>query len=275
MAKCFSLATLSLLTVLQFACVAVPVPADDVSPDSDTAQDVSNATSALTPSGTNCAVTKDANGFFTRNSTQSPYVVYIPAKYTHYAPMRLIVGLHGCGDTPENFASWGINPWKTRATQTHIGISIGGETGGNKCWNVSGADDAKIAAAIEDLKHCYWIDERKVVIAGYSSGGQLAYRMGMLDSGRFAGIVIENSGFYAAGDKNTLLWTSQWRLNIAHRAHTGDTVFPLSRVRADWDILRAWKFPLTTSEVAGTHSGTGDDWADWLIPTSANWTRPW
>jgi predicted esterase len=221
-----------------------------------------------------CTVQKDSDGFFTRKSSKSDYVAYVPASYDPTKPMRVIVGMHGCGDTALNFARWGMNPYATRSTQDHIGISVSGETGNNKCWSMGGDDD-KVLAAVEDLATCFWVHRAKVVIAGFSSGGQLAYRVGMMHASSFAGILIENSGLYAAGSTPAaLIAGASWKLPVAHRAHTGDTVFPIDKVRADWAAMKAAGFSVTTSEVAGGHDGTTDDWATWLIPQSKLWVRP-
>lgn len=221
-----------------------------------------------------CKLTKDAAGFFTRTAGAATYVGYVPAAYSGKTPMRLVVGLHGCGDSALNFATWGVNPWDTRATQTHIGIAVGGETGANHCWSV-GADDDKVLAAIEDVATCFWIDRARVVIGGFSSGGQLAYRVGLLHADQFAGILIENSGLYAAGEMPTKLTAgAAWRVPIAHSAHTGDTVFPLAKVKADWEVIRAAGLPLRTQELPGGHDGVGAEWATWLLPAAEGWARP-
>lgn len=217
-----------------------------------------------------CSVTRDSAGFFVRSTTKSSYVAYVPASYNGSAPMRLIVGLHGCGDSAQNFAGWGVNPYDTRATQQHIGISIGGRDGA--CWN--GTDDDKVLAAVDDIASCFWVHQKKVVIAGYSSGGEIGYRVGLQHASRFAGIIIEDSGLYAAGNPDTLLAGAAWKLNVAHRTHTSDPVFPLAQVKADWAKMNAKGFPVKTSETAGDHEGTSVDWATWLIPQSAGFTAP-
>ncbi|MDB4996995.1 MAG: CobN component of cobalt chelatase involved in biosynthesis [Myxococcaceae bacterium] len=222
---------------------------------------------------TTCTVSKDSAGFFTRSTSQSSYVAYVPASYNGTAPVRLIVGLHGCGDDAKNFATWGVNPYDTRATQTHIGISIGGQDG--NCWNTSGGDDAKIFAAIDDISKCFWVHQKKVAIAGFSSGGQLAYRVGLKNASRFAAILIEDSGLYAAdSNPDGLLASASWKVNIAHLTHASDPVFPLAKVKADWAKTTAAGFPLITKETAGQHDGQSSDWATWLIPQSASWTAP-
>lgn len=263
-----------------------PSNAEPTAPSATPAAPAPNAAPApapavATPSATpgpkpanGCSVSKDALGFFTRSSGKSDYVAYVPASYSPSKPMRLIVGLHGCSDNALNFAKWGVNPWDTRATQQHIGISVGGESGNNKCWSM-GTDDAKVMAAIEDIAKCFWIDRSKIVIGGYSSGGQLAYRVGLKNASTFAGILIENSGLWASGDTPAnLLAGASWDIPIAHTANVGDTVFPIAKVRANWTAIEAAGLPLTSREMPGPHNGDGKHWATWLIPQSASWTKP-
>lgn len=251
---------------------ADPDPGTDPDPDPGTPPPPAAGGPGPKPTGT-CSITKDANGFFTRNSGKGSYVGYVPASYDPNTPMRLVIGLHGCGDNAQNFATWGVNPAATRATQTHIGISLGSETGSGGCW--SSADDPKVLAAVDDLAKCFWVHKSKVTIAGYSSGGNVAYRVGMKNASRFAGILIENSTMSGAGNPvATLLAGAARKINVAHRAHTGDTVYPLTTVKADWASIKAAGFPITTSEVAGTHDGTSQDWSGWLIPQSSSWVAP-
>jgi predicted esterase len=229
-----------------------------------------NAGAGPKPTAT-CSISKNSAGFFTRTSSASSYVAYVPASYNGAAPMRLIVGLHGCGDDAMNFATWGVSPYDTRGTQDHIAISIGGADG--RCWNAS--DDAKVLAAVDDISSCFWVHQKKIVIAGFSSGGELAYRVGLSQASRFAGILIEDSGLYAAnGNPDGLLASAPWKVNIAHLTHTSDPVFPLAQVKADWVKTKAAGFPLATSETPGAHDGTSIDWAGWLIPQSESWLAP-
>lgn len=210
-------------------------------------------------------IKKDAKGFFTRTTAKSDYVAYVPKSYAGQ-PTTLVVGLHGCGDTAMNFALWGVNPGKQIATQTHIGISIGGKDG--QCWDAA-KDGDKAIAAIEDISKCFYVHQQKVVLAGYSSGGILAYKLGLSQSSRFAGIIIENSGLGGTQPSG-----ATWKINVAHIAHTGDASFPIAKVKADWAKLEAAGLPLQKKEVAGTHDGTDGDWADYLLPKIAGWKAP-
>jgi predicted esterase len=221
-----------------------------------------------------CAVTKDSSGFFTRTTANASYVGYVPASYDGSKAVRLIVALHGCGDSAANFATWGANPYDTRATQTHIGIALDGATGARGCWSMGG-DDAKVLAAIDDAMSCFWIHKHEVVLAGFSSGGELGYRVAMMNASRFSGLLVESSAAYdSSSDENALFAGASWKFPIAHVQHSSDTTFPLASVQADWAKLTADGFPLQTEVTAGDHNGTSTDWAGWLIPHASDWLSP-
>jgi predicted esterase len=168
-----------------------------------------------------------------------------------------------------NFAQWGAAPYDTRDDQKHLAISVDGASGGGNCWNVP-ADAPKVIAAIDDMAKCFYVHKQKVVIGGFSSGGMLAYALGITQAERFAGILIENSNVPNGID----LSKASWKINIAHRARTGDGAFPIAGVRSQWQKLRAAGFPLETEELPGGHDGESSDWAEWLIPKMASWKAP-
>jgi predicted esterase len=222
------------------------------------------------PPTASCNIAKGK--YVTRTSGGAKYVVYVPKSYDG-SPARLLIGLHGCGDTALNYADWGLAPYETRATQTHIGLSLDGASGNSSCWNV-GNDKAKVLAALDDISRCLYIHQKKIVVSGFSSGGILAYTVGLENAARFAGILILNSGLYATGKADALLANASRKLPIAHRAHKSDTVFPLSKLQPDWVKIRAAGFALDTASVAGDHDGTSGDWAFGLIPKMADWRAP-
>ena len=83
-----------------------------------------------------------------------------------------------------------IAPPASRQTQGYIAISIGGRDGG--CWSVN-TDTPKVLAAIVDVSKHFNINPRKVDLGGYSSAGDLAYRVGFEHASLFAGLLVENS----------------------------------------------------------------------------------
>ncbi len=101
-----------------------------------------------------CPFTADADGFFTLSSPNSDYVVRLPPGYdvVNPVPQRLLVAMHGCGDTAYNFATSAAVPSALRASQNYIAISIGGRDG--LCWNVPG-NAGLVSAAITHVRSCF------------------------------------------------------------------------------------------------------------------------
>lgn len=265
---------------MRAACIAILLvgcSSDDATLTSDadpTTPDGATPTSDSDPGPgptETCPVTADAQGFFTL-STDIDHVARLPIGYDATKPYPLLVAIHGCGDTALNFATWGAAPYDLRATQSYIAISIGGRD--DDCWNLA-SDIPSVEAAIARTEACFYVNRKKVVLAGYSSGGMMAYKMGMTGAAAYAGILIENSGLKAGvGNVDAALAAVAWKINVAHTARLDDGSFPIAPVRADRDKMLAAQIPLTYRELPGTHDGTTDDWAQFLIPAMTDWTAP-
>jgi len=225
-----------------------------------------------------CSYTKDADGFFKLLTKTGgiDYWVRLPPTYTATKSYPMLVGMHGCGDNAKNFATWALSPWNIRSTQTHIAVSVGAGRDG-QCWTAS-TDEAKILAVVADVRQCFWAHQRKIVLAGYSSGGIAAYYTGVRNAAKFAGILIENSSLQSAfgvgtGTDNALN-AAAWKINVAISARTGDEYFPIAQLRTDKSKLTAKGFPVQYRELAGGHSGTSDDWTGFLLTKYSTWRAP-
>jgi poly(3-hydroxybutyrate) depolymerase len=218
-----------------------------------------------------CTVTPDAEGIFKLTSSKSDYWVRLPPAYnrTTPSPIPMVVAIHGCGDTARNFLTWGAVPQVRRAAQDYIAISIGGREG--QCWDIA-ADEPIVLAAISHVRECFYAHDRKITLMGYSSGGLLAYQLGLKDANKYAGLLIEHSAIY----NRALLATASWKLNVAHTGGKRDTNFPPSSYNADWAALRAAGFPLSTQELDVNHDGSSDQWHTFLLPKIAgpSWIAP-
>lgn len=246
---------------------AAPAPAPTPTPTPTPAP-----TSSSFPSSP-LAVTKST--VVTMNSGASPYFLYVPASYdaSHNTPTKLLVWMHGCGGD----GRWDAQVVSPGGSQSWLTISIGGRDGA--CWNIS-TDTTLVLAALDDVKRRLNVDPRRVVIGGYSSGGNLAYRTAFANAGRFAGLIAENTGtLYGAGPAYA---SAAWKLNVVHLAHLSDTTFPISTVRSETDTLKAAGFPTTRLERPGTHwdndtatTGTNYDLRALVLPyLDAGWTSP-
>ena len=225
-------------------------------------------------------VAYDSNGFFHLDSGQSPYVGYKPTTYSDANPISLLIWMHGCGGDAEGDLGM-VAPPSSRQTQSYIAISIGGRDG--DCWSVN-TDTPKVLAALVDVAKHFNINPRKVYLGGYSSGGDMAYRVGFQHSSLFAGLLVENSDPFSdtGATQASLLASASWKINVAHLAHLSDDSYPIPSVRANLATLTANGFPVTLIEKAGMHydpdngtSGTSYDLIHFLLPfLDAGWESP-
>ncbi len=226
----------------------------------------------------------EKNKPFTLGSATTSYV-YVPASYddTHQTPTTLLVWLHGCG----GYASGDIYTVSPGKAQSWISLAVGGQEG--NCWDMT-SDPPRVLAALADLKTHFNIAPKRVVLGGYSSGGDLSYRIAFYNASLFAGIVVENtSPFRDTGSKQAdSLAAASWKFNIVHLAHLQDDTYPIAGVRTETEALKAAGFPLVRVEVDGGHyddpgamenghavPGTNADLVTYLLPKlDAGWTAP-
>jgi predicted esterase len=215
-------------------------------------------------------VSKDDKGFFKLQSARSDYVVRLPVDYdaANPKPYPMVVGMHGCGDNAYNFGTWAVTTFDGRSKQDYIAISIGGRDG--QCWSTP-ADEQIVFAAIEDVRQYIYAHDRKITLAGFSSGGALAYYMGLKYADRFAGLLVQHS---AIPGRANAIKNAPRKIAIAATGAMSDNFFPPATYNADWAALRAAGFPLETREKAGGHDGTSDEWRDFLLPKVAGFVAP-
>ena len=214
---------------------------------------------------------------FTLTTSSSNYWVVVPNTYdsTHKTPMTLFVWLHGCGGYSQNDV-YMVSPGGT--TQTWISIAIGGREGG--CWSDVASDGPKILAAIADMKTHFNIAPERIVLGGYSSGGDIGYPFLFQNAKLFSGGIFENTG--PSSQALTQSTSAAWKLNIAHLAHLSDTVYPIATIRNNMNTLKNNGFPVSFIEKAGTHwdndsgqTGTTYDLVNYLLPfLNAGWKNP-
>lgn len=128
------------------------------------------------------------------------YRLYVPAK-AHDGPMPLVVMLHGCTQSPEDFAiGTGMN-----ALAEEFGCLIAYPAqpqGANaqKCWNWFRPEDqakgrgepALIAGLVHDILRDHPADAGRVYVAGLSAGGAAAAIMGAAYPDLFAAVGVHS-----------------------------------------------------------------------------------
>jgi predicted esterase len=168
--------------------------------------------------------------------------------------MTLLVWMHGCGGDAGGDAYTVAPP----ADGTYIALSVGGRDG--TCWDVS-ADQSLVLNAIAAIKTHFNIRPRGVVLGGYSSGGDLSYRMAFYNSAKFAGVLAENTApFQDTGSTpQASLAAATTKFPVVHLAHTGDEYYPIAGVHSEIDAMKNAGFPVTFIERPGTHYDANTD----------------
>jgi len=189
-----------------------------------------------------------------------PYWAYVPASYdpSNLTSAPLLVWLHGCGGESSGDI-WVVDPGEVEGEpQAWMTIALGGREG--ECWTPS-VDEAKVTAALADVETHFNVDRGRVILGGYSSGGDLAYRTGFRHSSTFAGLVIENSSPFRDTESSAAesLGAATTKFPILHLAHTGDTAYPLAGVQKEVGEVQAAGFPIELIQRPGTHSDANTD----------------
>jgi hypothetical protein len=219
------------------------------------------------------------------------YWADVPASYdrSNLSETELFVWMHGCGgDSGGDIYTVSPETVGEAATPRNwISISIGGRDG--DCWEPN-SDGALVYAAIEDAETHFNIDRHRVVIGGYSSGGDLAYRMIFYNSAYFAGILAENTApFRDTGSTAAAsLAAATTRFHVVHLAHLQDGEYPIGQVSGEIAQVEAAGFPTKLIEEYGDHynepgemvaghkvGGTDNDLITFLLPyLEAGWRSP-
>jgi pimeloyl-ACP methyl ester carboxylesterase len=191
------------------------------------------------------------------------YWVNVPGSYDA-TPQTVLLWLHGCGGKSEI-----DTPIVSKAgSRRFITVAPGGREG--DCWAED--DMGSVLAALADVQQHFNVDPRRVVIGGFSSGGDLAYRTAFANAGRFAGVLGVNCQPFPDEGKASIA-AAMWKFHVVQLAHTEDEAYNIDAVRRKTDALAAAGFPVQRVERPGHHwdsdlngvGGTINDYLTYLL----------
>lgn len=114
--------------------------------------------------------------------------IYVPDTLERTKPAPLIIALHGYGGTAKEMA----DVWKGVAAENGaILIAPQGMDAAGEGWSWENMRSAEfiVLAAMEKIGKAHKIDEKRVVLSGFSQGGFAAYSIGFKHPTRFRGVV--------------------------------------------------------------------------------------
>jgi polyhydroxybutyrate depolymerase len=169
-------------------------------------------------------------GEYTRHLTvgghERSYILSIPQGIIRRKPAPVILGFHGGGSTPRQFAR--ITELSEKAG--NAGFIVVYPAGFRRSWNAGdccppaqtqGVDAVKfVKALLDDLAAVVNFDVQRVFATGWSNGGKMVYRLACELSDRFAAIVVVDSGLGITDCRPTR------PIPILHFHGTADTFHP-------------------------------------------------
>jgi poly(hydroxyalkanoate) depolymerase family esterase len=141
-----------------------------------------------------------ANGSVTNSSGSLNYKIWIPTGYTGKTPLPLVMMLHGCTQTPDDFAA-GSRMNVIADQQNFLVVYPEQPAAANalKCWNWFEAtqqsrghgEPSLMAEIVRTVSRTYKTDTRRVYVAGVSAGGAMAVIMAATYADIFAAVGVQ------------------------------------------------------------------------------------
>jgi poly(hydroxyalkanoate) depolymerase family esterase len=134
------------------------------------------------------------------------YKLYVPETYTA-KPMPLIVMLHGCTQSPDDFAAGTrMNRFADKRGFLVAYPAQATNANGSRCWNWFNPNDqvpdrgepSLIAGITREVASIYPVDEQRTFVAGLSAGAAMAVILGMTYPELFAAVGAHSGLPYGA-----------------------------------------------------------------------------
>lgn len=134
---------------------------------------------------------------FVHRAGKRVYKLYVPSQHRVDAHMPLLVMLHGCTQSPDDFAAG--TRMNVLAEQHGFLVAYPAQpakANGSRCWNWfrpgdqtrGGGEPALLAALAEEIAREYAADSKRVYVAGLSAGAAMAVILGATYPDVFAAV---------------------------------------------------------------------------------------
>lgn len=186
-------------------------------------------------------------GFYTSEVSAPggmPLRIFLPTGYEPNYSYPLLVFLHGQGGNEEQILR--LAPFLSRRNYICIALRgprpLGPRPDGQFAfsWGQLGRDNTLVEdylfQALEQTQEGFRIHPERIYLAGFCEGASLAYRLGLLYSDYFAGVIAMNGCLPRYGAP-VLRMPQIRRLRILIAHGIANAVVPLSMARKDYQVL--------------------------------------
>jgi phospholipase/carboxylesterase len=189
-----------------------------------------------------------------------PIRTFLPVGYEPNYPYPLLVFFHGQGGDEEQVSRFA--PHLSRRNYLCISLRgperVGprGEGRPGYSWGQDGSLDGPIEdyvlRAVEQTRRCYHVHSERVYLAGFCEGATLAYRMGLSNPEKFAGVISLNGTMPKRGCP-LLRFTEVRPLKVFIGHGLANAVVPLPLARQDARLLYTAGINVDFRSYATTH----------------------
>ncbi len=116
-------------------------------------------------------------------------LIIAPEDDAKSAPLPVVIALHGYGGTAESFADVWRDVTSAKRVLLVLPRAIEPARGGGFCWGTVDETELIVTQALRHASQRYAIDDDRIVLAGFSQGGFMAYNVGMRMAARLRGII--------------------------------------------------------------------------------------
>jgi poly(hydroxyalkanoate) depolymerase family esterase len=145
-------------------------------------------------------------GTYSNKAGSRTYKLFVPSGYDQAQPLPLVVMLHGCTQSPDDFAAGTRMNFIAEERNCLVVYPAQRSDAPSKCWNWFRSSDQRrdegepslIAGITRQVMQDYSVDPKRVFVAGLSAGGAAAAIMGTTYSDLYAGVGIHSGLAYGA-----------------------------------------------------------------------------